>query len=136
MKLLKTISIILLLLLPVIIFKIPNYVELNDLAIIQGIGYSCNSKDKTLYLKEILPIKGETGIEYQYEYYQDSGKNLESILNKMENKAKKKIYLSQTKFIITNCKNSNKILKELKLKDIKIYHENKNIEKKLKKTNS
>ena len=135
MKPIKTVVIIILLLLTILILKIPNYVELNDLAIIQGIGFSCNTKEKTMYLKEIIPIKGETGIEYQYEYYQGSGKNIKSILKKIEQKTKKKIYLSQTKFIITNCKKTNKILKELKLKDTKIYLHNA-IEKKLKKTNS
>lgn len=135
MKILKTILIIILLLFPILIFKIPNYIELNDLAIIQGIGYSCNTKDKTIYLKEIIPIKGDTGIKYQYEYYQENGKNIKSIIKKIEKKAKKKIYLTQAKFIISNCKKTNKILKELKLKNIKIYH-HKNIELKLKKTNS
>ena len=68
MKLLKHGLVLILLLLPIFIFKIPKYVELNDLAIIQGVGYSCHDGNKILYLKEIIPIKGEAGLEYQYEF--------------------------------------------------------------------
>ena len=47
MKLLKHGLVLILLLLPIFIFKIPKYVELNDLAIIQAVGYSCHDGNKT-----------------------------------------------------------------------------------------
>ena len=75
MKIIKSLIVIFLLLLPVVIFGNPDYVELNDLAIIRGIGVSCQ-EEVSLYLQEIIPIKGDSGISYDYEYYQADGKKL------------------------------------------------------------
>ena len=66
MKIIKTIVVFFLLLLPVIIFGNPQYVELNDLAIIRGVGVSCG-EEINLYFQEIIPIKGDSGINYEYE---------------------------------------------------------------------
>ena len=66
MKIIKSLIVIFLLLLPVVIFGNPDYVELNDLAIIRGIGVSCQ-EEVSLYLQEIIPIKGDSGISYDYE---------------------------------------------------------------------
>ena len=136
MKLLKHTLVLILLLLPIFIFKIPNYVELNDLAIIQGVGYSCEESQRTLYLKEIIPIKGDAGLEYQYEYYKRQGKNFPTLIRKIEDNTKKKIYLSKVKFLVTNCNIPKDVLEKLKKEDIKIYHVESNIEKKLKKKSS
>ena len=103
MKLLKAIGVLILLILPVFIFKVPEYVELNDLAIIRGVGLSCQGEKVTLTLKEIIPIKGENGITYQYEYYQGESKDISGAYRKILDKTKKKLYLSKVKFLVTNC---------------------------------
>lgn len=136
MKLLKHGLVLILLLLPIFIFKIPKYVELNDLAIIQGVGYSCHDGNKILYLKEIIPIKGEAGLEYQYEYYQEQGEKFNNLVQKIENHTKKKIYLSKVKFVVTNCDISKDVEEELKKEDIKIYYVESDIKQKLKKKTS
>lgn len=136
MKLLKHGLVLILLLLPIFIFKIPKYVELNDLAIIQGVGYSCHDGNKILYLKEIIPIKGEAGLEYQYEYYQEQGEKFNNLVQKIENHTKKKIYLSKVKFVVTNCDISKDVEEELKKDDIKIYYVESDIKQKLKKKTS
>ena len=136
MKLLKHGLVLILLLLPIFIFKIPKYVELNDLAIIQGVGYSCHDGNKILYLKEIIPIKGEAGLEYQYEYYQEQGEKFNNLVQKIEEHTKKKIYLSKVKFVVTNCDISKDVEEELKKDDIKIYYVESDIKQKLKKKTS
>lgn len=136
MKLLKHGLVLILLLLPIFIFKIPKYVELNDLAIIQGVGYSCHDGNKILYLKEIIPIKGDAGLEYQYEYYQEQGEKFNHLVQKIENHTKKKIYLSKVKFVVTNCNISKDVEEELKKEDIKIYYVESDIKQKLKKKTS
>lgn len=136
MKLLKHGLVLILLLLPIFIFKIPKYVELNDLAIIQGVGYSCHDGNKILYLKEIIPIKGDAGLEYQYEYYQEQGEKFNNLVQKTENHTKKKIYLSKVKFVVTNCDISKDVEEELKKDDIKIYYVENDIKQKLKKKTS
>ena len=136
MKLLKHGLVLILLLLPIFIFKIPKYVELNDLAIIQGVGYSCHDGNKILYLKEIIPIKGDAGLEYQYEYYQEQGEKFNNLVQKIENHTKKKIYLSKVKFVVTNCNISKDVEEELKKEDIKIYYVENDIKQKLKKKTS
>ena len=50
--------------------------------------------------------------------------------------ASKKIYLKRCKFIVTNLKYSNEIIKELNIKPNNIYHQTKDIYKKLEKTES
>ena len=106
------------------------------MAIIQGLGYSCEGGQRTLYLKEIIPIKGDAGLEYQYEYYKKQGKSFPTLIRKIEENTKKKIYLSKVKFLVTNCDISKDVLEKLKKEDIKIYHVESNIEKKLKRKSS
>lgn len=134
MKLLKAIGFLILLILPVFIFKVPEYVELNDLAIIRGVGLSCQEEKVTLTLKEIIPIKGENGITYQYEYYQEESRDISDAYHKIEDEIKKKLYLSKVKFLVTNCKNSDEFFQKFSLEDVKIYHVKKSVVKKLKET--
>ena len=100
-------------------FNIPDYVELNNLAIIEGIGVS---------------YKDDQGINYKYQYYYDDANTLENAYKKIVKKTRKKIYLDKTKFIITNLDTSDKIKKDLRIKCKKIYHTKSNIYKKLKET--
>ena len=135
MKIIKTIVVFFLLLLPVIIFGNPQYVELNDLAIIRGVGVSCG-EEINLYFQEIIPIKGDSGINYEYEYYQSDGNNLENAFHKLNLKTKKKLYLSKVKFLVSDCKKSDFILKQFDFKreDIHIDHVKNQVFEKVKDT--
>lgn len=130
----KKILIIIFLLLIGFIIKIPEYEELNTLAIIEGIGVSYNDEAYTIYLKEIIPIKDDQGITYKYEYYKGEGKNIEIAFKRLKDKASKKIYLKRCKFVVTNLRYSDEILKKLNIKPNNIYHQKSDIYKKLKKT--
>ena len=136
MKYLKTVFVVILVLVPIFIFKIPEYVELNDLAIIEGIGLSCHEDGVTLYLKEVVPVKSDAGITYQYNYYQSDGKKLDNAYQKIQNKEDKKIFIDRSQYIVTNCTSTDFIFEYFHLYDLKIQHQhtNKNIVKKLKKT--
>ena len=50
-----------------VVFKIPEYRELNSIKIIESIGYDCLN-DK-VYLKDIIPEKDDSGIEYKYKIH-------------------------------------------------------------------
>ena len=132
MKLIKVLGVIFVLLLPVVIFGNPKYVELNDLAIIRGVGISCG-EEVNLYFQEIIPVKSDNGISYQYEYYQSSGKNINTAFQKMRLKTKKKLYLSKVGFLVTDCTKSNKAIKQFELENIKIYHVQADVFNRLKK---
>lgn len=136
MKYLKTVFVVILVLVPIFIFKIPEYVELNDLAIIEGIGLSCHEDGVTLYLKEVVPVKSDAGITYQYNYYQSDGKKLDKAYQKIQNKEDKKIFMNRSQYIVTNCTSTDFIFEYFHLYDLKIQHQhtNKNIVKQLKKT--
>ena len=133
MKIIKSLFVVFVLLIPVIIFGNPSYVELNDLAIIRGIGVSCG-EEVNLYLQEIIPVKGDSGIDYQYDYYQGDGDKLDTAFSKISDKTRKKLYLSKTGYLVTNCRESDFILEKFQLDDIKIYHVSDDVLKKLKKT--
>ena len=75
-----------------IVIKIPTYHELNDLAIIKGVGVSYKNSSYTIYMKEIIPARSDDGIEYKYKIYEASADDLESALEKVADKTKKKLY--------------------------------------------
>ncbi len=128
----KKIFIILIIILGAYIIKIPTYVELNNLAIIEQIAINYKNEYYTIYLKEIIPKKDENGINYEYTYYKASGKNIKSTLNKLNNKTKKKLYLKKVKSLITNLNTTKKVIKELNINPQNIIHTKKDIYKKLK----
>jgi len=127
----KLILVIILIALSIFV-KIPNYVELNNLAIIESIGIDYNNSHYTIYLKEVIPIKDDLGINYKYKYYKDDGKNIRETITKLKSKTKKKLYLDKVKFLVTNTTTSMKISKELNINFKYIYHTKNNILKKLK----
>lgn len=131
----KKILIIIIVIILGIFIKIPEYEELNNLAIIGGVAVSYNDKNYTVYLKEIIPIKDEQGINYEYEYYKGEGKTIDNALKQIYKNSKKKIYLKRCKFLVTNLKHSQKIIKELNINPDNIYHPTDNIYKFLKKIN-
>lgn len=101
------------------VFKIPEYRELNNIKIIESIGYDCIN-DK-IYFKEIIPEKDDSGLDYNYKiHYID--------------KINKDYYLKSTKFIITNCDNTNILINKYNLKPKYIYHTKNDIEKELRKS--
>jgi len=60
---------IIMLLIPTFFIKIPDYVELNNLIIIDTIIVKEDKNHIKLYLKEIIPTKSDQGITYKYKYY-------------------------------------------------------------------
>ena len=87
----KKLFLLVLVLLGAFIFKIPEYVELNNLAIIEAIGVDFTNDKYTVYLKEVIPKKDENGIKYEYKYYKSSDLNLEDAYKKLSDKTKKKL---------------------------------------------
>lgn len=129
----KKLFIIIIIILGAYIFKIPKYNELNNLAIIESIAVEYDGTNYTLYLKEIIPTKNDQGIKYNYKYYQEKDKTIESSYKKIKEKTKKKLYLKRCKFLITNIHNSENIIRILSISPEIIYHEPNNIYEKLKK---
>lgn len=91
----RKIMLLLLILIPLLFIKIPKYKELNNLNIITDIGIDC--KNNTIYLKEIIPVKDDDGIEYKYKLHEYH--NYNKVLQN------KKLYLNHVKKVVTNCSN-------------------------------
>ncbi len=113
-----------------ILLKIPPYVELNDLAIIIGIGIEENNDSCYVYLKEAIPIKEENGLKEKYKYYHNKGTNCEEALKKIKKTTKKKVYLQKSKYLIIN--HEKKLPKKFLFKNEKIYKTKKDVFKLLK----
>lgn len=128
----KKIILIILLLIELLIINIPPYVELNNLAIIEEIGVIKEHNQYTLILKEVIPIKDNQGIKYQYKYYQESSTTLINAYENLKEDTKKKLYLKKAKSLITNISSSKEILKILNIKPGNIIHTKDNIFKKIK----
>ena len=118
--------------LSVLIINIPPYVELNNLAIIEEIGVIKENNQYTLILKEVIPIKDNQGIKYQYKYYQESSTTLINAYENLKEDTKKKLYLKKAKSLITNISSSKEILEILNIKPGNIIHTKDNIFKKIK----
>lgn len=115
---------ILLIIIELFIIKIPKYEELNNLAIIKEIAIEYKENKYTIYLKEIIPIKDNQGINYKYKIYKETSSTIKKAYNKIKNKTKKKIYLNKVQKLKTNIKNTNKIKNELQIKPKSIIHSN------------
>ena len=114
--------IIIIIILGSIIFKIPEYVELNDLAIIENMAVEYKDSRYTVYLKEIIPKKDENGINYDYKYYNASDIDLDDVYKKLKAKTKKKLYYKSVKSLIINLEKSDEnkitfILKKICIKN-------------------
>lgn len=75
---------------------IPPYKELNNILIVDKIEITCTNT-VTIKIKEIVPVKKENTIEYQYKYYEKEGRNIKDILKEIEKEEKKTIYLNHNK---------------------------------------
>ena len=103
---------------------IPRYTELNNLAIIETVGVSYEENKYYVYLKEVIPVKDDQGIKYEYKYYTGIGDDVEEAYSKLVKKASKKIYLNKSKLLITNINDSPMIEEELNHSFKTIYHTN------------
>lgn len=113
--------------------KIPEYKELNSIMIVDSIGVECKKKTYTLYLKEIIPKKDDNGISYEYKIYiSNDNESLKDSLNEIVDKSTKKIFLKDTRYLITNCEKSEKIIKFFHINPKTIKHTTKDIKKELK----
>lgn len=125
----KKILIILIIVLELSIIKIPKYTELNNLAIIEEIAIEKKDNNYTIILKEIIPNKKDQGINYEYEYYQETSTSISKTMNKITKKTKKRLYLTKAKSLITNITNSNDVIVELKINPSTIIHTNNVLDK-------
>ena len=89
----KKVVIVLLVLIGAYLCKIPEYKELNDLTIIDGIGVYYDGDNYNVYLREIIPIKSDRGIDYEYKYYDDKDVDIKKAYKKIVTNTKKKFYL-------------------------------------------
>ena len=112
--------IIILILLLSISLMIPKYTELNHLIIIDGIGIEKENDIYTIYLREIIPIKDNNSIKYEYKYYKEKDNDINKAINKIKDKTNKKLYLDKIKFLVTNSND----YKSLKIKFKNIYKTN------------
>jgi len=112
--------IIILILLLSISLMIPKYTELNHLIIIDGIGIEKENNIYTIYLREIIPIKDNNSIKYEYKYYKEKDNDINKAINKIKDKTNKKLYLDKIKFLVTNSND----YKSLKIKFKNIYKTN------------
>ena len=128
----KKIILILILIIELILIKIPPYVELNNIAIIEDIAVEKRNNHYTIILKETIPIKGDQGISYKYKYYKKTASSIEKAYNYLKKETKKKLYLKKAKSLYTNIKTSKEILKKLNIKPNNIIHTNKNLYNELK----
>ncbi|MCI8460486.1 MAG: hypothetical protein HFE81_03740 [Bacilli bacterium] len=116
------------------LIKIPTYVELNNLIIVEGIGVECNHNNYKLYLKEVIPTKDDTGITYKYRVYDsDDFNSIDKSYKKMENNSQKKIFYKDAKYVITNCTKSQEIIDYFKIDPNYIEHTKNDIETEIKK---
>lgn len=127
----KKITLLILILITLLSLKIPPYIELNDLIIIETIIIKKDNNIYNVYLKEIIPKKDNNSIIYEYKYYDSKNNNIIKAIESIQTKTDKKIYISKTKTLITNISNTDKLKKELNIKPNSIIH-TKNIEKYLK----
>ena len=128
----KYIAILITIILMTIFIKVPKYVELNNLILVDGIGVSCRNESYTLFIKEIIPTKKETGIIYSYKIYEDTNSNINKAYKNIEKKVNKKIYSKEARYIITDCDKSDKIIKYFNINPKYINHTKKNIAKEIK----
>lgn len=129
----KKMFLILIIIFELTVIKIPKYVELNNLAIIEEIFIEEKNNQYTLVLKEVIPLKGDQGITYEYDYHKSTASSLEKAYKKIKTNAKKKLYLSKAKSLTTNSKSIDKIITNLKIKPKNIIHTNKVLPKQINK---
>ena len=93
----KVLTIIILLFIASSFIYIPNYLELNELIIIDSININC--ENKTINYNEIIPYKDNNSIAYKYKEYSYTYENINEFFNM------KNIYYKKAEIKWNNCKN-------------------------------
>ena len=119
----KNLIILLIIILISTFIKIPKYIELNNLTIIDKVKIKCNDNNKTIILREIKPIKTDNGITYKYNYYKNNVEDISKIKKTYEEKYHKKFYYDKVKYLSTNCNDINIIKEKLNINPKKIKKE-------------
>lgn len=96
----KKIIMIILIIGLLIIVKIPKYVELNNLIIIDQIHVDCRD-EYYLKFREVIPKRDNNDITYKYKQYSGKGNNYKDILLAAFND--KAYYVPSSVKIITKC---------------------------------
>lgn len=130
----KKILIIFFIILGAFLFKIPEYKELNNIAIIEGIAIEYDGTNYTVYLKEVIPVKSDKGIDYEYKYYKEKSHSVDKAYKEIVFNTKKKLYLKRCKFLISNLYKTDKIINYFDINPTTIYNNRNNIYEKLKST--
>lgn len=118
----KKIFLTLIIILELLIIKIPEYNELNNIAIIEEITVIKQNNKYHITFKEIIPIKENNSLTYKYKEHKIKTNDLTKSLEEISKTTKKKLYLSKTKSLTTNLTYSNKITKLYKIKPKIINH--------------
>lgn len=113
---------------------ISDYVELNHLMIVDEIGVKCSNKTYHLYFREIIPIRNDNGIHYNYKIYDGFGTDLFKAYKDLAGQTGKNIYIKKVQKLITNCYESSTTRDFFSIHPKDIYHTKKNIKKELEKT--
>ena len=127
----KYVLIIVIIIFMMIFIKVDDYVELNNLVLVDGIGVSCRDNSYVLFIKEIIPKKKDTGIEYSYKVYEDTNSSIEGAYKNTSKEVSKKIYSKEARYIITDCHKSDKNTEYFKINPKYIKHTKKSIEKEI-----
>ena len=122
MKYKTTIILILVLFIFTFLVKIPKYVELNHLIIVDTIGVECSNNNITLYLREIIPAKNDNGINYQYKIYKGIGKSIDNAFDEIDNKTYNKIFYKDSNIILSNCGRDEEIAKYFEINKNRIKY--------------
>ena len=107
----KRLILILIIILELFIIKIPEYNELNNIAIIEEITIIKTNNKYHITFKEIIPIKENNSLTYKYKNHKIKTNDLTKSLEEISKTTKKKLYLSKTKSLTTNLTYSNEIIK-------------------------
>lgn len=121
----KKYILIIIIIIELVTFKIPPYLELNDLAIIEEIIVEKQQNNYKLTLKEKIPTKGDQGINYKYKYYTKTAKTIKKAYNYLQKSTKKRLYLNKAKSLVTNMTTSKKIIESLDINPKTITNTNK-----------
>ena len=130
----KRILIVIVIMFGALFFKIPEYKELNNIAIIEGIAIEYDGANYTVYLKEVIPVKSDKGIDYEYKFYNEKSSSVEKAYKKIVSNTKKKLYLKRCKFLISNLYTTNDVIIYFDINPTTIYHSKNDIYDKLKST--
>lgn len=128
----KKLFVLFLVILGAFLFKIPEYRELNNIAIIEGIAIEYDGTNYTVYLKEVIPVKSDRGIDYEYKYYKERASSIDKAYKEIISNIKKKLYLKRCKFLVSNLYTTSDIITYFDIKPTTIYHSKNNIYDKLK----